>query len=1047
MNPVQNTSQQTGIIAWFARNSVAANLLMFVILGVGLYSALTIQRNLQPDLNLNRIQISMVYPGAAPAEVEQGIVLKIEEALKDVEAIKRVDATANESVASLVLELHDGYAILETMEEVKSAIDAVTSFPENAEKPVVKEMSMRDFVAMVQLYGDINEREMKNLAEQVKDELLRDPDIAYAEIYGARNYEIAIEIPEATLRKYQLTLEQVSQAVRKSSIDIPGGSIKTANGDIMLRARGQAYHQMDFEKVVLLSYSDGTRLTLGDIANINDGFEEGEGFALFDGQFSNAVAIYAVGEQDLITVSNAVKRYVEAKRSKLPEGVSIDYWADISYYLEGRLGMMLKNLVLGALLVFLTLGLFLDIKLAFWVMAGLPVCFLGTFALMPTEYISVTLNMISLFGFILVLGIVVDDAIIIGESAYSNIEKSGHSTESVIEGALRVATPATFGVLTTIAAFAPTLFTEGSFASFPGAMGWVVILCLTFSLIESKWILPAHLAHSKPADHGIWLKINRIQQFCNRKLNYFVQQKYRPLLQKCIEYRYNTFAVFLAMLIITAGMVAGGVVRYVMIPDVPGDFLSADLEMIEGTSDSQTRAAHDKLLAAIATVNNRYKLDSGDESGFVHHMQSRGFNHRFAHFMVELTKSEDRSIDAQEVGEQWRQEVGAIPGAKVLSVKHTQDNSGSAIGFKLLGPDMPMLEKAAKELGEKLASYDGLYDIRDGTSALRDEILLEIKPGAEALGLSLSGLGHQVRQAFYGAEAQRIQRGTNEVKVMVRYPREEREAIANLENMYIRTGDGLEIPFTAVADMSVEPSYAKITRIDSQRAISVTSAADKRMVEPGKIVADLAENFLPELERKYPGLHYKLDGESEETNKMLVSLFLGFVLALFGIYTLLAIPLKSYLQPLIIMGVIPFGIIGAIVGHILLGQPFNMMSFFGVIALSGVVVNDSLIMVDFVNKAMDEGTDLLSAVMDSGTVRFRAIMLTSLTTFLGLTPMLLEDSLQAQMVIPMATSLGFGIVFATLITLLLVPCLYIILDDLANATGMRGRSQQVQSTS
>lgn len=1038
MNPADPLPQHKGIIAWFAHNSVAANLLMILIFIVGGWSAWNIQRSIQPKIEINVISIVMAYPGAAPEEVEKGIVLKIEESLKDIESIKRVDATASESMASLKLEIYDNVDVLAVMDEVKSAIDSISSFPEESEKPVITRVQIREHAAQLQIYGNLDERGMKALTEEVKEELLQDPDIAYARIWGDREYEIAIEVPESTLRKYNLTLDLVAAAVRGSSMDLPGGSIKTANGEIMLRTKGQAYQQQDFEKIVLIAYPDGTRLTLGDIAIINDGFVEQNGFALFDNKPSMAITIYAVGDQDILTVSRASKRYMEKKRQTLPPGVYIDHWADITFYLEGRLDMMIKNLAMGALLVFLILSLFLNIKLAFWVMAGLPVCFLGTFILMPLEYFNVTLNMISLFGFILILGIVVDDAIIIGESASTACEQRGHSVNNVIEGALSVATPATFGVLTTIVAFMPTLFTEGVLSKYPEALGWVVIFCLVFSLIESKWILPAHLAHMKLSNDGIWGKLNKIPDWNNARLNHFVVHYYKPFLLKCIANRYTTFATFLAMLILVGGLVGGGIIRYVLFPAVPGDFMKSDLEMIEGTADWQTIEAQTHIADSLQRLNERYKLDSGNEDGFIHHMFTWGFDGRFASSLLELTKSENRNITSDEIVEAWRAEVGDIPGAKVISLSNLERMSGPSLGFKLVGKQFDQLKMAANELEEKLASYNGIFDIRNGASAVRDEIILGIKPSAEALGLTRAELGTQVRHAFYGAEAQRIQRDTNEVKVMVRYPIEERKTIANLENMYIRTRSGDEVPFNAVASLSIEPGYTRTTRINSERAITVSAEVNKTLVEPSSLVKDITTNFMPGLQQRYPGVSYKLDGESDEADTMLSSLFWGFGVSLFGIYALLAIPLKSYLQPLIIMGVIPFGIIGAFVGHMFVGIPFDMFSFFGVIALSGVVVNDSLIMVDFVNKSVANGVEKREAVIDSGSKRFRAILLTSLTTFFGLLPMLLEPSLQAQMVIPMAVSLGFGILFATVITLLLVPCLYIMLDDVERVFSRKG---------
>jgi multidrug efflux pump subunit AcrB len=1020
-----------GIIAWFALNPVAANLLMIFIFLVGGTSAMNIQRTVNPKIETNIITINMAYPGAAPEEIEQGIILKIEESLKDIESITKVESTANESAGSLTITVHEDFDVLAVMDEVKSAVDSVSSFPEQSEKAVIKQLRLRDHAINVQVYGNMDEAGLKAFAEEVKTELLQDPDISYAEIFGSRNYEIAIEVTEMTLRKYKLTLDQVAQAIRQSSVDLPGGSVKTENGEIMLRTKGQAYQQHDFEKVVLISYPDGTRLTLGDIATIDDGFVETQGFAMFDGKFSMSITVYTVGDQDAITVSRAGKKYVAQKQKELPPGVYIDYWADITYYLEGRLDMMLKNLALGALLVFLVLAFFLEIKLAFWVMAGLPVCFLGTFILMPLEAIDTSLNMISLFGFILILGIVVDDAIIIGESAYSATEEKGHSVDNVIEGTKRVATPATFGVLTTIVAFMPTLFTEGVFSTFPEALGWVVIFCLIFSLIESKWILPAHLAHSKPSTDGILGAINKIPAKNNQLLNRFVQAYYLPFLMKCVRQRYITFAIFIAMLILVAGLVAGGVVRYVLVPSIPGDFLKTDLEMVEGTPDWQTLEAHEHIINSLYELDARYKTDTGNETGLVSHIFSWGYDGRFSSSMMELTKSEDRSLSSNEISEEWRELVGDIPGAKVLAISNMEGMGGPAVAFKLIGNNFDQLKAAGAELEQKLATYNGVYDIRNSASAVKDEITLAIKPNAEALGITLADLGTQVRHAFYGAEAQRLQRSTNEIKVMVRYPKSERSAVASLEDMYIRTPQGIEVPFSSVAEIKVAPGYSKTTRINGERAIKISTELDKTISEPSAVVDDIKKNFMPDLQSRYPGISYKLDGESEESSKLFTSLFTGFALALLGIYALLAVPLKSYLQPLIIMGVIPFGIIGAVVGHIIIDIPFDMMSFFGIIALSGVVVNDSLIMVDFVNRATATGVDKIEAVINSGAIRFRAILITSLTTFFGLLPMLVEDSLQAQQVVPMAASLGFGIIFATVITLLLVPCLYIVLDDLS----------------
>jgi multidrug efflux pump subunit AcrB len=1022
-----------GIIAWFANNPVAANLLMLVIITVGLGSAFNIQRSMFPAFDIEIIIVSLVYPGAAPEEVELGVVLKVEEAINDVEGIKRVISDSFESTATMIIEPQDGVDLAKLMADIQNRIDAIQHFPAEAEKPIISQPELRFPALTLQLSGDISERSMKSLADEIRRELLTYPAISAASVIGARDYEIAIEISEQLLREYHLNLGDVANIIAASSLDLPAGSVRTENGEIMLRTMGQAYVQQDFESLVLKTWPDGTRLLLGDIATVDDGFVDAAGFAAFDGVYSLGINVFAMGKQDLIETAEAAKAYAAERSASLPDGVKLDIWSDSTYYLEGRLGMMLKNLAMGALLVFIILALFLEIKLAFWVMMGIPVCFLGAMALINTPYIDASLNMISIFGFILVLGIVVDDAIIMGESAYSEQEKFGHSVESVVTGVYRVSTPATFGVLTTIMAFTPSLFIQGVFGAFPAACGWVVILCLCFSLVESKWILPAHLAHSKPAKNRILLRIDRVQQEVNRLLYYFVHYRYKPFVLRCIDNRYMTLAFFLSLLVLSGGLLAGGTVRTVLSPDTPGEFLQVELRMSPGAPEERTLQAVNRIAAAFGTMEEEYRRESGTDERLLQHMATYGFDRINGRINVELTKEDQRSISTRDIEERWRQAVGRVHGAEVFSITSAEGPTfGPAISFDLMHNDFDQLSKAAADMKEAMGHYTGLYDIRNGVSDTSDEFHLDILPEAESLGITRYDLGSQVRHAFYGAEAQRIQRGTDEIKVMVRYPKEDRENVNSLNNMFIRTPSGDEVPFQTVAQLDVKQGLLKATRINYQRAAELSAEANKREVEPDKVIKDIEKNVLPALQKKYPGLSYATSGMAEEEAKMATSMVVGFSLALFGIYALLAVPTKSYLQPLIIMGVIPFGMIGAIFGHWVMGYPLSMMSLMGVIALSGVVVNDSLILVDFVNKAIADGTDRLTAVVNAGTLRFRAILLTSLTTFFGLVPMLTERTTQAEQMVPMAISLAFGIVFATVITLLLIPCLYMILEDLAS---------------
>jgi multidrug efflux pump subunit AcrB len=1020
-----------GVIAWFAYNPVAANLLMLVIIAVGIGSAFNIQRAMFPAFDIEMVYIRAPYPGAAPEEVEKGVILKIEEAINDVDGIKRVESDAHESYALIWIEPHEGVDVSRLLDDVQSRVDAIPHFPEEAEKPIISQPEILFPALTVQIAGELDERSMKALADEVRLELLAYPEVSAAEVVGARDYEIAIEISEQLLREYHLTLGDVADIIRRSSLDLPAGSVQTANGDIMLRTLGQAYVQQDFESIVLKTWPDGTRLLLGDIATVNDGFVDSRGFSTFDGKYSLGINVFAMGKQDVIETADTAKAYVAAKQQRLPPGIDLKVWYDTTFYLEGRLGMMLNNLAMGALLVFIILALFLEIKLAFWVMMGIPVCFLGAMAVINTPYIDASLNLISIFGFILVLGIVVDDAIIMGESAYSEQEQHGHSVNNVISGVHRVATPATFGVLTTIVAFAPTLFIDGVFGAFPEACGWVVILCLTFSLVESKWILPAHIAHSKPTANRILLQVDRVQEAVNRKLTNVVRYRYQPLIERCVANRYVTLGAFLSLLILCGGLVSGGIVRTVLSPDPAGEFLQMELGMAQGTPEERTLQALNTIAQALQDVEREYQQENRTEEKLIAHIGMYGFDRIRGRIDVELTKEQQRNISAREIENRWREKVGRVHGADVFAISNTDGpDFGPSVAFDLMHKDTQVLQQAAADLAEAMRNYAGLFDIRNGAGDTADEFHLDILPEAESLGLTRYDLASQVRHAFYGAEAQRVQRGIDEIKVMVRYPKADRENINSLNRMFIRTPQGDEVPFETVARAEVRQGLLKATRINYQRAVEVTAEADSTRVEPDRVIRDIEKNIIPALIERYPGLDYGISGLADEERKVAISMGVGFALALFGIYALLAIPTRSYLQPLIIMGVIPFGVIGAIVGHWLTGYPISMMSVMGLIALSGVVVNDSLILVDYVNRAVAAGQDRHSAVIEAGARRFRAIMLTSLTTFFGLAPMLMERSVQAQTIVPMAISLAFGIVFATIITLLLVPSLYLMLEDL-----------------
>lgn len=1030
---MQKQPREKGLIAWFTYNSVAANLLMLFIVIAGLVSYNLMTKRMMPDVQPNLVSISVPYLGAAPKEVEEGVVIKVEEAIQDVKGVKTIRSTASEGMGNVVVELNNDIDLDDAVNEIKIKVDSISTFPGETEKPVISKIEFSADVMWLSVFGDMDRRTRQTIAQEVRDDIMSLPDVNKAEILGNRPYEISVEISDAQLQKYNLTMSEVARAIRNFSIDLPGGAIKTDGGDIRLRTKGQAYTGLDFSQIILRTNPDGTRLLLSDIAEVNDGFVESDGYARFNGKPATVIRVKSVGEQNDLEIAEAVRDYMAKKNELLPEGAKIEIWGDGSYYLQQRLDMMFWNMLMGVVLVFVLLTLFLRPRVAFWVLVGIPICFFGAFLLMDkVGPVATNINFLSLFGLILVLGIVVDDAIIIGESIYTEIKEHGHSKENVIRGAKRVAVPATFGVLTTIAAFAPMLTLDFVAAPFFEAIAVVVILCLIFSLIESKWILPAHLAHMKykPYDEANSSKLGKVQHAIREGMESFAKNKYLPVLKLVAQHRYLTLISFVCVLIVSFSLIATGWLKQEIFPTIPNDIIQARFSLSEGSPISERDALIERMEKAVQQVDSDLTEKNNGEP-IAQHVLAWTSGDTGGGMLVELTKGETREVDSWAFERAWRDAVGEVAGVKELRFMSSAGIGGDAgLSFRLMGSNYNNLELASKELEDKLAEYDGVFDIRTSYSSGSQEIELSLKPGAESLGITLVDLGRQVRQAFYGEEAQRIQRGKDEIRVMVRYPKEERKSIANLENMRIRAPSGEWVPFTSVADFTMDEGYSSIQREDRNRAVSVMADINPEKIQSRTVIMEITQQFIPQLVAKYPGVKSELSGQSKETNEFLLELGLSFLFAIAMIYVLLAIPLKSYLQPIMVMSVIPFGFIGAIAGHMIFGKSFSMMSWFGIVALSGVVVNDSLIMVEFVNRARREGTRLIDAVLNAGVRRFRAIMLTSLTTFFGLFPIMFETSLQAQVIIPMAISLAFGIMFATFITLLLIPALYLILEDI-----------------
>jgi multidrug efflux pump subunit AcrB len=1048
-------------IDWFARNPVAANLLMWVVLVGGLLSAPLIPQKEMPDIQVDMVTVSVVYRGAAPEEVEQGVCVRVEEELEGIEGIERIRSTSNEGACVVTAELIQGADLTRAVGDVKNRIDALDTLPDEAEKPIVSQVTVRRSVADVAIFGDADERSLKLLAERVRDELTAIPGITQVEVTNARPYEISIEVPESALRRHALSFDQVAQAVRRGSLDLPGGSLKTEGGEILLRTKAQAYIGREFEELVVLTRDDGTRVPLRDVATVIDGFEDTDQWATFDGKPCVMVRVYRVGDQDVIDISNAVKAYVAEAGARMPEGISLAVWRDSSVGLRDRLSTLYSNGIQGTVLVVAILLLFLRARVALWVTTGIPVAMLGTLFVMPALGYSV--NSISTFGFIMVLGMLVDDAIVVGENVFTYQQRGEPRLDAAIRGTREVTVPVIFGILTSVAAFSPLLLVPGTMGQIMSVIGTVVILCLLFSMAESQLVLPSHLGHGRdrapghsrlgPAAARLADGWQRFQSRFDERFQSFLAGPYQRFLLRTLEWRYTTIAASVALLLLAIAAVASGRLRFSFFPPIEADYVSAQLTMPQGTSAHVTADAVKRVAAAAAELRAELaaELPAGAPS-LIRHVHTSlgeqpfaaagatgpgaGSNTRArtgAHLgevTLELLPADERELRTSQIAQRWREKTGPIPDAVELLFASALFSVGEAINVQLQGNDVDALREAADRLEAKLETIPGVIDIADSFRAGKKEVKLTILPAAEALGLTQQDLARQVRQAFYGEEAQRVQRGRDDVRVMVRYPESERRTLGDLENMRIRRPDGAEVAFGTVARAELGRGFASIRRADRQRVVNVTADVDRTHTTDTAVVASLEAGALGEILRDYPGMSYRLEGAQREQRRAFGSLFRSAAVALFVIYALLAIPLHSYGQPLLIMSVIPFGIVGGIGGHLLLGKDLAMMSVMGLVAASGVVVNASLVLVHYVNARREQGDSLLEAVRDSAVARFRPILLTSATTFLGLAPLIVERSMQAQFLIPMAISLAFGVLFAAAITLVVIPSGYLILEDL-----------------
>jgi multidrug efflux pump subunit AcrB len=1081
--PVDPQLSRRGPIAWFSANHVAANLVMLFFIIAGLFSLMRMKIEIFPELDPDMVTVQVPYLGASPAEVEEGVCIKVEEAIAGVEGIKELRSLAFEGVGVVTAEINPDANDAEVLDDIKNEVDRIDTFPEQTEQPIISEAVVREQTVFVTLWGDVPEKTLKYLAEQVRDELtalqrnqvpgpapswavgplkglhllqqrLKDPNpITQVNLTGDRPFEISIEVSEQNLRRHGLSFDQVAAAVGRSSLDLPGGSIETEGGEILIRTKGQKYRGYEFEDIVVLTRSDGTKVYLNEVASIIDGFEDTDVYSRFNGHRAVSVRVFRIGDQNALDVADVTRRYVEAKKNDLPEGVNIDVWLDRSVYLKGRMNLLLRNAAIGLVLVFCCLLLFLDARLAFWTTMGIPMSFMGAFVFLP--WMDVSVNMISLFAFIVVLGIVVDDAIVVGENIFAYRQKGLSPLDASIKGAREMAMPVTLAVLTTIAAFAPLYFTAGDMGKILRIMPLVVISVLALSLVESLWVLPAHL--NRKARKRKYGPLGQLQSLIRRGLDWVIQGPYQWLARQAVAARYLTICSALAVLVLVFGLVRGGIIKFDFFPPVESDYVVAALTMAQGTPADQTEHIVEQLEnAAFATLDQmtaEVRRRHPDAPRQYKHISTTIGNQPFsamggggpgarsgvsesgghlAEIIVELLASEQRQISAKEMENRWRKRVQPddLAGASELTIESSIFSSGEPINYELSHRNFDTLIRAADLLKQRLAQFSGVFDIRDSFQPGKVELKLELTDAGRTLGLTLEDLARQVRSGFYGFEVQRVQRGRDDIKVMVRYPNAERASLADIHNMRIRSPGGIEAPFNHVAKVTIGRGYATIDRADRRRIVAVKADVDRSVAIPSELNKKIKAELLPELTAEFPGLLWDTAGEDQEQQESLNSLMLNFIGALLLMFALLAIQFRSYFQPLIIMSAIPFGVVGAALGHVVMGYNLTLLSLFGIVALAGVVVNDSLILIDLINRQRAEGVDKQRAVVDSAMRRFRPILLTTLTTFFGLMPMILERSLQAKFLVPMAISLGFGVLFATMITLLLVPAFYMVLEDL-----------------